>query len=372
MNAAQSIQNECFQGDNVVKILALTRYGQLGASSRLRFYQCLPALRALGIEVQLAPLLRDDYLRRFYENRATDWLALFKDYLSRLFTLLESRRFDLLWIEKELFPNLPAWFESLLAHRGIRYVMDCDDAVFHNYDSAANPLKRSLAGKIDTVMRHADLVICGNSYLAERARSAGARRVEIVPTVIDLERYPAMVPAENDRPVIGWIGSPSTVKYLEIVAAPLKELAAVCPLQLRVVGAQLAWHGLDVVCVPWTESTEVSEIRKFDIGIMPLADSPWERGKCGYKLIQYMACGLPVVASPVGVNRDIITQGQNGYLAGSPEEWKSALRSLCADADARRRMGARGRQTVEQVYCLQVTARRLAQLFHECLEQKGE
>jgi glycosyltransferase involved in cell wall biosynthesis len=248
--------------------------------------------------------------------------------------------------------------------------VDYDDAVFHNYDLSGNPFKRFMADKIDRVMRQAALVTCGNSYIAERARAAGSRRVEIVPTVIDLERYSIAAPEKNIPLVIGWIGSPSTVKYLETVAITLKELAAECPLELRVVGAQFSLPGLDVVCVPWSEATEVNEIQKIDIGIMPLVDSPWERGKCGYKLVQYMACGLPVVASPVGVNEEIVTHGVNGYLARTSDDWLNAFRMLCADAESRRKMGALGRLSVEQKYCLQVMAPQVARLFHEVLDQR--
>jgi glycosyltransferase involved in cell wall biosynthesis len=154
-----------------------------------------------------------------------------------------------------------------------------------------------------------------------------------------------------------------------MVTSPLKALAAECPLQLRVVGAQFASPSLDVVCAPWSEETEVSEIQRFDIGIMPLVDSPWERGKCGYKLIQYMACGLPVVASPVGVNEEIVVNGENGYLARTPDDWLTAFRMLSADAVFRRNMGAFGRLAVERKYCLQVTAPRVAKLFNDVMVQ---
>ena len=339
----------------------------MGASSRMRFYQYLPDLQSQGIEIEVSPLLSDGYLKRLYAKQATNWRGVINDYLKQMVRLLTVRDYDLLWIEKELFPNLPPWFEQVLARRGVRYVADYDDAVFHNYDQSLNPLKRLVRNKIDSVMQHAALVVCGNSYLAERACCAGARRVEVIPTVVDLNRYAVVKPREHGKLVIGWIGSPSTVKYLDLVAEPLKELARELPVQLRVVGASCAVPGLDVVCRTWTEAGEAEEIQQFDLGIMPLADSPWERGKCGYKLIQYMACGLPVVASPVGVNTEIVAHGVNGFLAQSQDEWLTAIRALSTDAASRRDIGARGRRSVEQNYCLQVTAPRLARLFHEIL-----
>lgn len=345
------------------RVLALTRYGRLGASSRLRFLQYIPFLEAEGVEVSIAPLLPDAYLKRYYGGRPTDWAGLAVAYLRRLSVLLNVRSFDLIWIEKELFPNLPAWAEMVLRCLGIPYVVDYDDAIFHNYDLSRNPLKRLMGRKIDRVMRGATLVVCGNAYLTARAQQAGARQVETIPTVVDLQRYAVSGHVLSEAIVIGWIGSSATVKYLEGIAPALRRLAADFPVRLRVIGARFSAPGLEVECRAWSEEHEVVEIQGFDIGIMPLLDSPWERGKCGYKLIQYMACGLPCVASPVGVNAEIIKKGVNGYLAGDTDAWFAALRSLCADAGARQAMGAEGRRMVEQRYCLQVAAPRLAALL---------
>lgn len=349
-----------------MRVLALSRYGRLGASSRMRIYQYVPVLQAMGIEVEVSLLLSDNYIRRLYAGQATNWLGVFHDYLMRTVRLLSAKKFDLLWIEKELFPNLPAWFEQALRALNVRYVVDYDDAIFHNYDLSPHPAKRLLIDKIDKVMRHSALVVCGNAYLAERAHAAGARHVEIIPTVIDLERYEVGGPLSRDHFVIGWIGSPSTAKYLDLVAPALKALAAEFPLRLRVIGARFSWPGLDVDCRSWKEDSEAEEIQDFDIGIMPLIDSSWERGKCGYKLIQCMACGKPVIASPVGVNREIVVDGVNGYLASTGDEWIRAFRALLLDAQNRAAMGAQGRGFVEEKYCLQVTAPRLAQLF-QCI-----
>lgn len=335
----------------------------------MRFAQYVPNLRESGIEVELAPLLRDDYLVRLYAGRPVAWGQILRDYAGRLFRLVKARSFDLLWIEKELFPELPAWFEKLLRMSGVRYVVDYDDAIFHNYDLSSSPLRKMLSQKIDVVMRCASLVVCGNEYLAERARRAGAARVEILPTVVDLERYPLAGKHEARELVVGWVGSASTAKYLDIVVPSLVQLASERPVRLRVIGARYEAPGLTVECRAWSEADEADQIREFDIGIMPLVDSPWERGKCGYKLIQYMACGIPVIASPVGVNRTIVEDGVNGFLAASPEEWGDALRTLGGDAARRSAMGARGRQAVEQRYSLQVAAPRLAQYLAHARDQ---
>jgi glycosyltransferase involved in cell wall biosynthesis len=349
-----------------MKILLLSRYDRLGASSRVRSYQYIPLLRTFGIDVEVAPLLSEGYLRRLYAHRATDWRELFLAYLSRAARLFRADRFDLLWIEKELFPNLPASFEQILAGLGIPYVVDYDDAIFDRYRLSPNPLKRLLAHKIEKVVRYASLVICGNSYLAEYAQRAGARRVEVLPTVVDLDRYSVSRSRGNARIVVVWIGTPNTARYLDIAMPALRLASKEYSLQLRVIGAQFRASGLDVECQEWSEKSEVSNIQGCAIGIMPLLDTPWERGKCGYKLIQYMACGLPVIASPVGVNSEIVMEDVNGFLPSTPQEWLSALRVLCGDEQQRMRMGMHGRRSVENNYCLQVTAPKLVQLLSEC------
>lgn len=331
----------------------------------MRFEQFVPALAELGIDVKIVPLLRDEYIERLYAKKPKAVGQILGDYLRRLPWLFQARRFDLLWIEKELFPDLPGWFEYLLGFAGIRYVVDYDDAIFHNYDLSANPWRRMLGRKIDAVMRNAALVVCGNNYLAERAVSSGARQVEVVPTVIDLTRYSVRPSACTDKLIVGWIGSAATVKYLDIAMPALRALSEEYPVQLRVIGAEFSAPGIDVDCRPWSESDEVCQIQEFDIGIMPLADSPWERGKCGYKLIQYMACGVPVIASTVGVNELIVEDGASGYLAGDQKAWLDALKRLASEPEKRKVFGARGRQLVEERYCLQVIAPRLAKLFKE-------
>jgi glycosyltransferase involved in cell wall biosynthesis len=309
------------------------------------------------------PFFGDDYIRGLYDNNVSK-SAVLKAYISRLIYMLRVSQFDMVWVEKEMLPWVPGWIELGLFPASVPLVVDYDDAVFHRYDQHRLPIVRSILGrKIDKVMKRANLVVAGNEYLANRARSAGASRVEILPTVIDLDRYspqPTADPGEN-VPRIVWIGSPSTAQYLKLIHKPLLALGERCTFKLRMIGARLELPGVDVEYLNWSEATEVSSIQSCQVGVMPLLDSPWERGKCGYKLIQYMACGLPVVASPVGVNSVIVREGVNGFLASADEEWAVALETLIRDAALRQRMGSAGRQRVEDEYCVQQTAPRLIQ-----------
>lgn len=352
-----------------MRVLMLTRYDRLGASSRLRSMQYLPWLKAAGIDVTVAPLFSDAYVKGLQQKKRSLGEVL-RCYAGRLKGLLGARSFDLVWIEKEALPWLPAFFESAFL-RGVPYVLDYDDAIFHNYDLNRRGLIRfSLGKKLDRLMAGARLVVGGNEYLAQRARDAGAPWVKVVPTVIDLERYQAKAKtSESDNLVrIVWIGSPSTGKYLSELEKPLQELSLHHKFVLRVIGARLEMPGVDVECVGWSEISEVDSISQCDVGIMPLADSPWERGKCGYKLIQYMAVSLPVVASPIGVNVNIVTEGRNGFLAGSPAEWTHRLGLLLDDSNLRHRMGAEGRSLVEREYCSQQSGPRLVGLLKKAIE----
>lgn len=355
-----------------LRVLVLTRYGALGASSRLRSLQYFPAFEFAGIQVQLQPLFSDAALQSRYllgQYGAASAIAAFGH---RIKAMLGRHAFDVVWIEKEALPWCPVWLESALLS-GVPYVLDYDDAVFHNYDLHRSSLVRRLYGKrLDKLMAKAALVVCGNAYLAQRAVQVGAARVEQLPTVIDLARYtvaPSQVRKQGGRgfdvPRIVWIGSPSTAKYLDLLAQPLQTLAQRMPFVLRVIGAEFALPGVHVECVQWTEATEVAAIGECDVGVMPLLDSAWERGKCGYKLIQYMACGLPVVASDVGVNGEIVQVGVNGYLAHNSDQWLDALARLLNDAALRRQLGQAGRERVEDVYCIQKTGPVMAQWLIE-------
>ena len=284
--------------------------------------------------------------------------------------MLDRGAHDLAWIEKEALPWLPASLERLLLRR-MPCVLDYDDAVFHGYDRHRSGAVRMLLGqRIDRLMRAARVVVAGNEYLAARARSAGAQSVAVVPTVVDLAHYPEGEhrQAGGQVPRVAWIGSPSTSAYLSLVSAPLAEVAREFPFILRVIGGgNVSLPGVEVESIAWRESDESRLLRECSIGIMPLPDEPWERGKCGYKLVQYMACGLPVMASPVGANVALVDGQGVGFLAGDAGEWASGLRTLLGNAPLRRRMGARGREHVERKYSAQVQVDRIADLLSGAL-----
>lgn len=346
--------------------IVFTKYTRSGASSRYRSFQYLPAFEAACLRLTVSPLFDDAFLGHKYAHGSARISDVLRAFARRLWAVMTVPRAAVVVIEYELLPWFPAVLERWLAWRGCRMVVDYDDALFHQYDAHPNPWVRRLLGrKIATVMRLAHTVVAGNAYLADYARRAGALRVEVIPTVIDLARYPVKDAAGAPEVfTIGWIGSPTTARYLRDIAPALAQVCQDRRARVRLVGSgPVELPGVPMEVVAWSEETEVDEIRGFDVGIMPLPDEPWARGKCGFKLIQYMACGLPVVASPVGVNSEIVTNDFNGYLATTHVDWVQALDKLLQDADLRRRMGNEGRQRVENHYCLQVSAPRWVELL---------
>lgn len=352
----------------MLKVLLLSRYGRLAASTRYRFCQYLPYLKEHGIEVTEAPFWEDSYLRAYYLGKSrTHPSYLFKAYSKRLARLLTVSRYDLVWIYLEALPWLPAWLESLLLGKRTPYVVDYDDAWFHCYDHHPSLfIRQGLKKKIDRIMQKSALVVAGNEYIAARAEAAQAQRIEILPTVINLADYPLSLQPNNEAFTIGWIGAPPTVRHLKTIHQALKKISLEPKTRIITIGAGLLQlDGVNLEARPWNPQTEVQELQRFDVGIMPLIDSVFERGKCGLKLIQYMACARPVVASPVGVNQQIVRHGENGFQAHTTEEWLHAFQVIRATPDKGKSMGKAGRSQVEQQYSLQITAPKMVEFLYQ-------
>jgi glycosyltransferase involved in cell wall biosynthesis len=348
-----------------VKVDFYTRYSAGAASARQRFIQFIPGLREAGIEASNQSLLSDDHLERLHQGRRARLMSVSGSYLRRLGSLLHHARSDLAVVQYEFWPYLPACFERLMEIRYPKYIVDYDDAWFLTYRN-----RLGLRGKLEKVMARAIAVTVGNSYLAEYARQYTSR-IEIFPTTVDIEKYlPRPRPGDGKELVIGWMGSPTTAPNLRLIEDALAILARERKVRVRCIGpaADFALPGVSVEKRRWLEEQEVEEIQQFDIGINPLVDNDFTRGKCGYKLIQYMACEVPVVASPVGANCEIVEQGKNGYLATDRDEWIDALRRLADDSDLRLRLGQSGRRKVIEKYSLQAVLPRMISLYREMVE----
>lgn len=339
-----------------MKVLFFTKYTRKGASSRLRTYQYLDFLRKNGLQCDVEPFFDDQYLDEVYKSKRHNKFLALKSFLRRIWRIFAIWKYDKVVIEKELIPYFPAFFEWILSVAGVKYIVDYDDAIFHNYDVSSNSIVRwLLKDKIRKVVRHADCVVAGNDYLRNTFLSYGAKRVELIPTVIDIHNYRVKQNYQSERFTIGWIGSPITFKYIARLKPVFMSLSAKYPIKIIYIGANTSLGLSNEEVLPWDEKNESDFIRRFDVGIMPLEDNIWERGKCGYKLIQYMGCAVPVIGTPIGVNNQLICEGVNGFQAVSETDWELALEKLISNSPhVNQEMGQAGRNIVERHYSLQV------------------
>jgi glycosyltransferase involved in cell wall biosynthesis len=349
----------------MIKVLFLTKYSREGASTRYRFLQYFPYMEAEGIGCEFSPLTDAAYLRHLYAIKRGTINDCARALLRRVKALLSVRKYDVIIVEYEILPYFPPIIEMVLKALKIPYIVNYDDAIFYRYSLNPNPVvKTLLADKIDVVMRNAKLVIAGNRFLADYAVRSGAACVEILPTVVDMRHYHRLSREDSSLFTIGWIGSPSTTKYLKKVAFALENVCKGNRARVVLIGAGgMKLPGVPVENLPWSEDTEVESLISCDAGITPLDDGLWEKGKCALKTIQYMACALPVVVSPVGVNREIVEPDITGILASDNEDWIRALTALRDNRALRTRLGMAGRKRVEEAYSVQATAPKLAELI---------
>lgn len=350
-----------------VPVLALLPFSEEGASVRFRVTQFLPALQAAGFDVTMHPLFDTALFRLLYKRGhvAQKTAALLSRTLDRISAL--GSQFSMALIHREAYPIGPPLIERWLARQRIPYIYDFDDAVYLPNTSEANRMVGFLKrpAKVAEIIGRAAEVIAGNAHLGQYARRHSAH-VSVVPTCVDTSVWAPRVQAgSNAVPVIGWIGTPTTTPYLLSLLDVFSALAKEHRFTLRVSGtaSPIAMKGVDVVNEPWTLGREIDLFNTCDIGVYPLPNDEWTLGKCGFKAIQFMACAVPVVASPVGVNNDIISDGVTGLLANTERDWLDRLRWLITDVDMRRRIGNAGRMEIERRYSLSAQAPAIVAIF---------
>jgi len=348
-----------------MNVLGLAYYGPWAATTRVRLGQYQAPLRQLGINLEVSSFLGDWYRTRRGSGSSVRALAsprLMGAVFRRALSGFDARRFDKVILTREIMPFVPALLE--VAFLGRPFIYDLDDANYLLYRyKGPTPRLPGMAHKIDGLIQRAESVLAGSETLASYTRGLNQATV-VIPSVVDTERYQAASPVSKDHVVIGWIGSPATEHYLAALAAPLARLARQAKIRLRIVGGRApVIPGVVAEEVMWSEQDEVALIQSFDVGVMPLTDDPWSRGKCAFKLIQCMACGVPVVASPVGANNEVVT-ARCGFLADGDSDWLDALSRLVTDEPLRRSMGRAGRERVEQYYSLASATPRLAKVLN--------
>jgi glycosyltransferase involved in cell wall biosynthesis len=352
----------------MTRILFLAPAPTSAASTRFRLEQFFPALRQAGFDPILRPFLDEEGFAALYSRGhiGQKALAAAQALAGRAVDLARALRAAAVVVHREaalVGPPLVEWFLARALGRPL--IFDLDDAVWVPYVSPTYGalLSRLLKAPQKTffTLAAARRVIAGNHYLAEEARRFN-HDVEVIPTVVDTDQF-RPTPRDNPAPVIGWVGSHSTGQYLRTLAPALQKLAQRRRFVMRAIGAPLFAPGVTVENRPWTLDGEIGEFQSLDVGLYPLVEDAWSRGKSGFKAVQYMACGVPVVASPVGVTTDMIRDGHNGFLARSEDEWVTRLEQLLDDAALRKRMGEAGRAEAEKRWSLRAHAPRFVSVI---------
>ena len=333
----------------MIKVAAFTG-GRNVPSARFRVRQYQPLLGDVGISVDEMALATSAYPPARQWQRPI-WAAARLTELAA--AAARSRRYDLTWLQREMLSTRA----TLEGWTGRPRMFDVDDSIHLLGDG------RFAAA----IAARCDLVIAGNAWLADWYSNANSR-VEILPTPVDASRYRPAARTGDGPVVVGWIGTGANLPFLEAIEAGLAAALERNPALRLAVVSNIAPSFRSIAADrwsfrPWSEAREIVDIQSFDIGLMPLRDDDWARGKCSFKMIQYMACGLPVVVSPVGMNREVMARGEVGFGADSVDDWADALSTLAADAGMRGRMGATGRGVVERDYSVEALAPRLAKLI---------
>lgn len=372
----------------MTKVLFLTAYPEEDASCRYRVHQFVPFLEQAGYECTVSSFASEKLfaLLRTRGHLSTKAIEVLWSSARRLAMLRHLDLYDIVVIHREAFPLFAPVIEKVVLRRAkrsrrrTRVMFSFDDAIYAGHgdvSSLSHPrLYRWKHGRgYDDVIRGCHHVIAGNRILAEYAGRLNPS-VTVIPTVVDCNQYrpPASDQNQQGQVTIGWMGSPTTAPYLGIVESALRRIANKLAGKVRYRFVGCPEYNLDLpnfTSVPFHLQTEREELQQFDIGLMPLTDTAWSRGKCAFKAIQYMASGVVTVASPVGITPDLIRAGVNGFLAESQDDWFQALDQLVTDASLRNRIAREARRSVEAGYSLEVWAPRLVALFDQLSGRKG-
>ncbi|GAB4375900.1 MAG: hypothetical protein Kow0075_02600 [Salibacteraceae bacterium] len=341
-------------------------------SQRYRFEQYLDYLSDQGIQSELSYLLDEEDDKAFYSKGRLLSKAkiLIKSYAKRLSDLKRLDHFDVVFVQREAFMTGTTFFEKAVHRIGEKMVFDFDDSIWIHNVSDANKYLNFLKNPAKTarIIGMAQKVVAGNKYLAQYALQYNDD-VVIIPTTIDTDRYKRKVPHSTapDKPVIiGWTGSPTTIRHFELAVPVLKQIKQRYGerVAFKVIGDDRYKNPeLGITGIPWYAHSEVDDLQDVDIGIMPLPDDEWAKGKCALKGLQYMAVEIPAVMSPVGVNSEIIDHGTNGFLPAGHHEWVQILSQLIENPALRIEVGKAGRKTVERGFSVKANAEKYLNLF---------
>lgn len=353
-----------------MKILFIFPYPQAtAASQRFRFEQYLPLLSVKGIAYTLSPFVDEYTWQILYKKGYTlqKLTGILKGFLRRTILLFTVNQYDFVFIHREASPIGPPIFEWLIANiLRKRIIYDFDDAIWLPNTSDNNKIASGLKWhhKTAAICRWAYKVSAGNIYLAEYARQYNAKAA-VNPTTIDTIHLHNQVKNQHTAQlVIGWTGTHSTIGYLDGIIPVLQDLEKKYAFIFLVISDKKPDFKLDCLqYLPWNKETEIADLLRINVGIMPLTDDKWARGKCGFKALQYMALGIPALVSPVGVNTEIVDNGINGFVCNSNADWKQHICTLLQNNMLREHMGSAAREKVEKYYSVQANCRNFLDFF---------
>lgn len=364
--------------DSAIRALFLTRYPTAGASSRYRVHQYVPYLERLGVRCEVQSFMCDEMYRLSTQpgKTARKIAATLAATAKRLLSLRRWREYDIIYMQRELFPFAPPLVERWLKRRGAVLLYDYDDALFIKKASRYNPIATLLRSPDKTLrlFRLVDCVVAGNDWLRDAAVAQGGKAVTIE-VAEDTSRIPMHAPHTGDKAVtIGWLGSPSTVKYLNLIAPVLREIAARYPsVRFEVMGGgDFSMEGVPWRLSEWSLEGEIAALSRFDIGLMPLPMEDWAKGKSGGKARTYMAAGVVPVCAAIGYNLQLIRPGETGFLCSTPEQWQDTIARLIEDPALRQKVATAARADVEERFSPAKQAAALRILFEEILSQRGQ
>ena len=360
-------------GERGLRVLCLSFYPADGPSVRHRICNYRESWRNAGVSLTLKSFLTNALYRRrrHFGLASTIFKAATFGFctLRLIFRLTTLHRYDVVIIHREIFPLGSAFFERLAARLNPRIVFDLDDAIWLPTPLSVNQRKLFWdANRVSDTMSACQTVVSGNAYLSAYSKKFNAN-VQVIPTpYLDLGGTSKVADEGGAPPIIVWIGNVGNEEYLEILRKPLEQLATEFDFILRIIGSaeasRLKMSGVQTETLVWREENEQSWLLECAIGIMPLFDREYEKGKCAFKLVQYFSAGMPVVASPVGMNAEVVEHGRNGFLATSEEEWYNALKSLLSNPDQRCQMGANGYALYQQRFTPSKNAKLWLDIFH--------
>lgn len=356
-----------------VLILCAHRPGR-SPSQRYRFEQYILFLEKNGFTFSWSYLLNEKADRTFYSkgNILPKFLILAKTFLHRFNDIRQLKKYDLVFIQRETMFLGTSFVEKKAAASGAKVIFDFDDSIWLADTSPGNKKWQWLKKpeKFYDSVRHASLVIAGNKYLAEKSLPFNKNTI-VIPTTIDTDFHIPKPEFRNKEILtIGWSGSISTIKHFEILVPVLIQLKEKygTKIHFKIIGDKNYMNDmLKVEAIDWNEKTEVEQLNSFDIGLMPLPDDEWSKGKCGLKGLSYMACEVPTVMSNVGINSEIIKNGINGFLINNPSEWLDVLSNLIENSQLRKDLGKEGRQTVIEKYSVQANENKYLEAFNTAL-----